>query len=117
MEEFLLIFRRDFTNKENQPSPAQMQSHLNVWQKWIADLTAGNKIARPLQRWDREGKIVRQDKQVTDGPYVEVKESIGGMIFVRAADYDEAIEIAHGCPIIGIGGNVEIRKAVTPEAD
>ena len=79
-------------------------------------LTAQNKISRPVQRWDREGKIVRPDKHVINGPYVEIKEAIGGMIFVRAADYDEAAEIAKGCPVLEVGGNVEIRKAATPES-
>jgi hypothetical protein len=52
---------------------------------------------------------------VINGPYAEIKEAIGGMIFVKAADYDEAAEIAKGCPILEAGGNVEIRRAVTPD--
>jgi hypothetical protein len=115
MEEFLLIFRRDVINKENQPSPEQMQKQVKQWQDWFGKLTAQHKLSRPPQRWDRDGKIVRADKQVINGPYAEIKESIGGMIFVRAADYDEAAEIAKGCPVLEVGGNVEIRKASTPE--
>lgn len=115
MEEFLLIFRRDFTSKEEQPSPAQMQNHLNKWQEWFKNLTIEDKLSRPLQRWDRDGKIVMQGKHVINGPYAEIKESIGGMIFVKAGNYDEAVEIAHGCPILEFGGNVEIRRAVTIE--
>jgi hypothetical protein len=115
MEEFLLIFRRDFASKENQPSPEQMQNHLNQWQEWFGSLTTRNKLSRPLQRWDRDGKVVKHDKHVINGPYAEIKESIGGMIFVKAANYDEAVEIAQGCPILALGGNVEIRRAATPE--
>ncbi len=114
MEEFLLIFRRDFASKAEQPSPEQMQNHLNKWQEWFKGLTAEDKLSRPLQRWDREGKVVRPGKNVLNGPYAEIKESIGGMVFVKAKDYDEAVEIAHGCPILELGGNVEIRRAVTP---
>ena len=116
MEEFLLIFRRDFTSKEEQPSPQQMQNHLNEWQEWFKGLTAAGKLSRPLQRWDREGKVVRAGKNVINGPYAEIKESIGGMIFVKAGNYDEAVEIANGCPILNVGGNVEIRRAVTPDS-
>lgn len=116
MEEFLLIFRRDVTSKENQPSPEQLQTQLKHFQDWFGKLIAQNKLSRPLQRWDRDGKIVRSDKHVINGPYAEIKESIGGMIFVRAAGYDEAVEIAKGCPVLEVGGNVEIRKAVTPES-
>lgn len=114
MEEFLLIFRRDFTTKEEQPSPAEMQSHLQQWQDWFRNLTADDKLSRPLQRWDRDGKIVKREN-VINGPYAEIKESIGGMIFVKAGSYDEAVEIAKGCPVLDLGGNVEIRRAVTPD--
>ena len=116
MEEFLLIFRPDVTTKENQPSPEQLQTQLKQWQDWFAKLTAQNKVSRPLQRCDRDGKIVRSDKDVINGPYVEIKEAIGGMCFVSAADYDEAVEIAKGCPVLELGGNVEIRRAVTTES-
>ena len=114
MEEFLLIFRRDFVSKEEQPSPEGMQTQLKQWQEWFRSLTAQNQLSRPLQQWDRQDKVVKPGKQVIDGPYAEIKESIGGMIFVKAADYDEAVEIANGCPILRAGGNVEIRRAVTP---
>lgn len=115
MEEFLLIFRRDVITRENQPSPEQMQKQVKQWQDWFGRLTAENKLSRPPQRWDRDGKVVRADKHVINGPYAEIKESIGGMIFVRAADYHEAAEIAKTCPVLEVGGNVEIRKAVTPD--
>jgi len=114
MDEFLLIFRRDFNGKENQPSAEEFQNQLKQWQDWFGKLTNEYKLSRPIQRWDREGKIVKPKNQILNGPYVEIKEAIGGMIFIKAADYDEAVEIANGCPILELGGNVEIRKAVTP---
>ncbi|MEJ0029546.1 MAG: YciI family protein [Bacteroidota bacterium] len=114
MEEFLLIFRRDFTTKEEQPSPDQMQNHLNQWQEWFAGPHSREQALASTatlgSRWqDREGR-----KNVINGPYAEIKESIGGMVFVKASGYDEAVEIANGCPILEVGGNVEIRRAVTP---
>jgi len=113
MNEFLLIFRRDFTTKEIQPSPEEMQQHFQQWQNWFGGLAAQDKLARPLQRWDGQGRIVTNNKNVTNGPYVEIKESIGGMITVKAKDYDEAATIAQDCPILNLGGNVEIRMAVS----
>jgi hypothetical protein len=111
MNEFLLIFRRDFTTKEIQPSPEELQQHFKEWQNWFGGLAAQDKLARPLQRWDGAGKIVTSNKGITDGPFVEIKESIGGMIIVKANDYDEAAAIAQGCPVLSLGGNVEIRMA------
>ncbi|WP_257669987.1 YciI family protein [Parapedobacter tibetensis] len=114
MTEFLLVFRRDNTTKEEQPSPEQMQAAIKPWQDWIGGIAAQNKLVRPPQRWSAEGKVVRANNLVTDGPYAEIKESIGGLIFVRAADFDEAVEIAKGCPVLAWGGNVEVRMAVSP---
>lgn len=112
MNEFLLLFRRDFQTREEQPSPDEMQEHLKKWQNWYGSIAAQDKLARPLQRWDREGKVLTYDKTVLNGPYAEIKESIGGLVVVKAADYEEALEIAKGCPILEFGGNVEIRMAL-----
>ncbi|WP_175634538.1 YciI family protein [Pedobacter ghigonis] len=115
MNEFLLIFRRAFTH-EDQPSPEMLQESIKQWQDWFGDIAAQDKLVRPLQRWDLEGRVVHADKHVINGPYAEIKESIGGLVLIRAKDYDEAAEIAKGCPILKLGGNVEIRMAVTPTA-
>ncbi|WP_431241268.1 YciI family protein [Flavobacterium sp. P21] len=112
MNEFILIFRRDFSTKELQPSPEEYQQHLQQWQNWFGSLVAQDKLARPLQRWDGKGKLVTSNKGITDGPFVEIKESIGGLIVIKAKDYDEAAAIAQDCPVLNFGGNVEIRMAV-----
>jgi hypothetical protein len=112
MNEFLLIFRRDYATKEVQPSPEELQQHLKQWQEWFGSLAAQDKLARPLQRWDGQGKIVTNTKSITNGPYAEIKESIGGLIIIKVKDYDEAVLIAKDCPIIQLGGNVEIRMAI-----
>lgn len=113
MNEFLLIFRRDFSSKEAQPSPEELQTSLKQWQDWFGSIAAQDKLARPLQRWDSAGKVVKPNKTVINGPYAEIKESIGGMIIIRVNDYEEAAEIAKGCPILQLGGNVEIRMATS----
>jgi hypothetical protein len=117
MNEFLLIFRRDFNTKEEQPSPEQLQTSIKAWQDWLGGIAAQDKLARPLQRWDAGGRVVKKNKSVTNGPYAEIKETIGGLIIIRALDYDEASEIAKSCPMLALGGNVEIRMAVSPEGN
>lgn len=112
MEEFLLIFRKDFSTPQDKPSPEEMQNHVKEWQNWFKELTERDKLSRPLQWWDRKGKVVQSDKSVINGPYAEIKESIGGMIFVSARNYEEAADIAQTCPILTVGGNVEIRRAI-----
>ncbi len=112
MDDFLLIFRRDFQTAELQPSAAQLKAHLQQWQDWYTDLAAQDRLARPLQRWDSDGRVLKADKTVLDGPYAEVKESIGGLILIKAASYEEALEIAQGSPILSLSGTVEIRKGM-----
>jgi hypothetical protein len=111
MDEFLLIFRRDYKTKEGQLSPDQLQEQMKDWLNWFKTLTAEDRLARPPQRWDGEGVLIDKNKTVTNGPYAEIKESIGGMIMIKAANYEEAAEIAKNAPVIKYGGNVEIRKA------
>jgi len=53
--------------------------------------------------------VVGKKKSVNDGPYVEAKDIIGGYIVVEAKDLDEAVEISKGCPILEVGGSVEVR--------
>jgi hypothetical protein len=112
MNEFLLVFRRDYKTKEAQPSPGELQVHLGRWRDWLRSLDSQEKLARPPQPWEASGRVLKHDKSVTDGPYAEIKESIGGFIIIKAADYEEAVEIAKGSPILELGGTVEIRMAV-----
>ena len=56
------------------------------------------------------GKIVKADSVIADGPYAEIKESIVGYSIVKADSVEEATELAKGCPILKVGGNVEVRE-------
>jgi hypothetical protein len=56
------------------------------------------------------GKVVGGKKKViTDGPYLETKDVIGGFSVIEARDLEHAAQIASGCPILGFGGSVEVR--------
>lgn len=112
MNEFLLVFRRDLNTPTPHPSAEQYQVLAKKWQDWIGGLAAQNILAGAGKRMATEGKVVRNDKTVTNGPYVEIKESIAGYMFVNAKDIDDAAEIGKGCPIIEMGGNVEVRPIV-----
>lgn len=117
MKEFLFVFRRDEVSKEAQPSPEQMQAMMKPWQDWMGSIAAQNKLASPGNRLGSEGKVVKPNKVVTNGPYVEMKESVGGYILVKANDIDEAAEFAKGCPILTVGGNVEVRPVIAMDGN
>ncbi|SFC00784.1 Uncharacterized conserved protein [Flexibacter flexilis DSM 6793] len=114
MKEFALIFRNS-ANPEAKPSAQQMQQLMTDWMNWMGSVAAQNKLADEGNRLSMsEAKTVRPDNVITDGPYTEIKEFINGYIIVRTADINEAVLIAQQCPILGIGGNVEVRAIVTP---
>jgi hypothetical protein len=108
MNEFLLIFRRDYTTKELQPTAEKLLTHLKHWEDWFASLTDKDILARPVKKLDAEG-VLLGNNTATDGPYRKMNESIGGFIIIKATDYDAAVKIAEGCPVLELGGSVEVR--------
>lgn len=112
MNEFLLLFRRDYKTREVQPSPEQLNEHLQHWQQWFGKLAEQGKLARKIQRWDGLGRVMTRGESATDGPYAEIKESIGGMIIINAESYQQAEDIARECPIFELNGTVEIRMGL-----
>ena len=112
-----MFFRRDVKTKESQPSPEQMQAAIKKWQDWTGNIAAQNKLAGTGPRLHPDGKVVRSKDVVTNGPYAEIKEAIGGFMRIKAADFEEAVIIAKGCPILDWDGNVEIRKAIGVDDD
>ena len=107
MKEFMMIFRMapmgDF-----EPTPEQMQESIKQWQDWIGGIAAQGKFVSTNQL-GFVGKTLKAAGVVTDGPSAEVKEIVGGYLIVKANDIDDAMKLAHGCPILFIGGHVEVR--------
>jgi hypothetical protein len=112
MNEFLLAIHRDLKSKDATPSPEQMQAAIKPFQDWIGGIAAQNKLVSPPKRWDADGRVIKQNNTVINGPYAEIKESIGGLFIIRAENYEEAVEIAKGCPILQWGATVELRMAI-----
>jgi hypothetical protein len=115
MKEFVLIFRNS-ENAHFKPSPEQMQEVMTKWMNWMGSIAAQKKMADNGNRLSvSKAKTVRPDNIVTDGPYSEIKEFINGYIIVKTRDIDDAVALAKECPILTIGGNVEVRAVVTPD--
>ena len=110
MTEFMMIFRNEY-NPSFKPSPEQMQASIKQWQDWIGGIAAqGNFLS--TNRLGFEGRTLKPNNVIADGPYAEVKEIVGGYILVKATNIDEAMKLAEGCPILNIGGHVEVRNVL-----
>lgn len=111
MKEFLLVFRSDVA-PATELSPEQMQNTMKPWQDWMESLAAQNKLSNSGSPLGAEGRVIKPGNVITNGPFVELKEAIGGYTIVHANDIDEAAELSKGCPILSVGGNVEVRPII-----
>jgi hypothetical protein len=109
MKDYLLVYRADFRFMPD-PTPEEMQAMSKRWMDWLGSIAAQNKLTDRGNRLERTGKVIKNDNTVTNGPYAEIKESIGGYSIVKADSYEAAIELAKGCPVLMLGGNVEVRE-------
>jgi hypothetical protein len=109
MKDFLLIFRASAAGPST-ASPEEMQASMQKWMDWMGGIAAQNKLIDRGNRLSPAGKVVNASQVVTDGPYMEIKEAIGGYTLIRAESLEEAAEISKGCPILLAGGNVEVRE-------
>lgn len=111
MKEFALIFRLQNIS-DFKPSSEQMQQRMN----WLGSIAAQNRLVdkgNTLLPIPGSAKTVRSNKEVTDGPYTEIKEFISGYIVIRADTIDQAIEMAKGNPIFEqVGGSIEVREVL-----
>jgi hypothetical protein len=110
MSEFLYLYRG---GDQSGTSPEQMQQQMQKWGVWLKELGEKGFLKNPGQPLERAGKIVKgKQKTVTDGPFAEAKDVVGGYTIVETKDIAHAVELAKGCPILGIGGDVEIRPVM-----
>ena len=113
MAKFMYLFRRD-PSVQRTMSAEQMQQTMKKWMDWKDHLEKNGHIRQFGERMEETGKVVRgKAKAVTDGPYVEVKDSIAGSVLIEAKDMDQATELARGCPVLDIDGSVEIRPIMS----
>jgi hypothetical protein len=108
MPNFLYVFRGGGMSQQKL-SPQEMQQQMQKWGAWVQDLRAKGhfKAGDPLENG---GKTVRgKKKAITDGPYAEAKDLVGGYLLVEARSIDEATELSLGCPGLDVDGTVEVR--------
>ena len=112
MEQYALIMRHEDGSKT--ASPEQMQAWMKQTMDWIGGIAAQNKFVSGTGLPFEGAKVIKTKNSkpvVTNGPFGDIKETIGGLIVVKADSFDEAVEFAKGCPVLqGEGNSMEIRK-------
>jgi hypothetical protein len=102
MKKYALFF------KGGNPRPDQMQKMFQDWGKWMGALTQQGIIQSGSHLTDT-GKIVSGEKKtVTD--FSRSAESLNSFLVIASDDLEGAIKAASGCPLLAVGGKVEIRE-------
>ena len=109
MSEFIYLYR----GGKRPESPAEGEREMQKWIAWFKDMAAKGQVKSQGQPLEREVKLVSKGGVVTDGPFAEAKDIIGGYSVIEAKDLAQAAEIAKGCPIFDNGGAVEVRPVMS----
>ncbi len=112
MADYMLLLYENPTDFSD-VSPEEMQAIIGKYSAWRDSLAEEGRLVGSNKLTDGEGRVLKGgngDLRVTDGPFSETKEVIGGYFTIRAASYDEAVEVSKGCPHLGFGGTIEIRE-------
>jgi hypothetical protein len=106
--EFMLVFRFE-PNNNYQPTAAEMDQMHHSWGTFIGNIAIQEKLVSTHQL-GFEGKLISADKSVTEGIHIAQNQTLGGNMIVKAQSIDEAVEMGKNCPILLMGGSVEVRS-------
>lgn len=105
--EFMLVFRLE-PNFTYQPTEAEMNEMHQNWGTFIGNIAMQEKLVSTHQL-GFEGKQIFADQSVSEGIHISDKQTLGGNMIIKANNLDEAVAIAKNCPILVMGGSVEVR--------
>ena len=109
MTEFVFLYRGGQSGR----SPEQAQQVMQKWMAWFKELADNGHVKDRGQPLERSGKLVSGKRRaVTDGPFAEAKDVVGGYTLIVAKDLNEAAELSKGCPIFEFDGQVEVRPVM-----
>lgn len=109
MPKFVLLLHD--TGFEPGLSPDQMQAIVQRYVAWRGKVASGRSV-EGHKLSDGQGRVMRgtgSSMKITDGPYAEAREVLGGLFIIEAATYDEVLELCKDCPHLEFG-TIEIRE-------
>lgn len=113
MQKYLYLFRGGDARMAEM-SPEEVQAHMDEWKVWMQGLAEKGQLVdgEPLNAEGRQ--VSGGGKVITDGPFAEGAEIVGGYLMVNASSLDEAVEISKGCPILDAeDGHIEVRAIMS----
>ncbi len=107
---YMMLFRfePDFSY---QPSQEEMEAQHQQWGQFIGQLAIQEKLVETHQL-GFEGKQISASLDVNEGIHIAEGNTLGGNMVVKANSLEEAVEIAKDCPILKMGGSVEVRSII-----
>ena len=109
MSKFMFVYRGGDEEMEH-ASPEQMQQVMQMWKDWIQEGVEAGWMIDGGDALKPGGAIVNADLSITDGPFAESKELVGGYSMIEAPVLATAIELAKKSPMPKSGGSVEVRE-------
>ena len=110
MDDFLFVFKNcdeDYAGI----TPEELQKRMGNYGVWMQKLMAMGRYKGGEALQGDSGRLLKGKTVLSDGPFLESKEMIGGYALVSAKDYDEAVELAKDCPLLA-HWEIEIRALV-----
>jgi hypothetical protein len=106
MNEFVYLYRGGEAGRSSQRAQQMMQRWMTLLKKHADEGDIKDRDSRSKLR----GKLVKGKRRtVTDGPFAEAKDAIGGYTLVTAHGLDQAVELLKGCPFFEVDGEMEVR--------
>jgi hypothetical protein len=109
MKEFMLLFRYEPSNEE--PSQEQLQKMHKQWGEFIGGIAMQGKLVSTHQL-GFEGKKIFANQNTENGFHIADGQTIGGNMILKAESIESATDLAKKCPILFMGGTVEVRDVL-----
>ena len=113
MEKFMFLFRGGDNHAHNAKDSQAGRENMQLWVNWMNGLAEKGALVggEPLAPTGKQ--VNGKNKVVTDGPFIEAKEIVGGYLIVNANNINDAVEMSKGCPIFSEDGKLEVRPLQT----
>ena len=105
----MFLFRGGENHAHNAKDSKAAMENMQAWMDWMGGLGQKGILVGGEPLLPQGKQVNGKNKVVTDGPFIEAKEMVGGYLIINAKDIDEAVEISKGCPIFEENGKLGVR--------